>query len=343
MIDSLRGAVEADNGHFGGCRPVGRSGTEPQTAHRLPARGEIGGVDNLLHSVGIPLFGHQGAGAELFGSDSGDARQSVVFAAHCNESVGPGKLEQRRAARGRRHSRGYGHSVELLLGELCLDVEFTYTVDVVAEEIYAVRLLVAVAEDVDDRAAHGELTGLVDVVDFGEAVVAQAVDNFAEVVAFADGEAECVAVESVARGNALGQSLGTGDQSTQSAGLPPCVEGLGAENAGGLVGAAVFYIALISRREHSHGVFAQQARQVVIEIAGVVGIVADNNHRARFPVRQQSGNHHRRSRTAETAGIDDVGAFHSGAEGTAPRRSHEDTDEVSQSIAHFFTGFRMRS
>ena len=181
-------------------------------------------------------------------------------------------------------------AVESLFGKLGFDVERTYRVDFVAEEVDAVRQLVGVAEDVEYRAAHGEVAGFIDIIYLGEPVVAQPFLRLCQVNNAADADTEGVVGDGLARGGALGKRLGICDDEAQVAVVGDAAESLGAQNLRGRVDLTVFDVAFIARREYRDGLLADEAREVEIEISGIVGRIADDEHGHRPAF--HAGEHH---------------------------------------------------
>ena len=77
------------------------------------------------------------------------------------------------------------------------------------------------------------MAGLVDIVDLGEAVVAQPLLSFCEVDYAADADIESVVSDGLTGSGALGESLGIGDDKAQVAVVGDAPEGLCAQNLRG--------------------------------------------------------------------------------------------------------------
>ena len=67
----------------------------------------------------------------------------------------------------------YGYCIQHLLGQLRLNIEGAYGVNIIIEEVYAVRVLAAEGIDIDDGAANGKLPRFIDVIALHESQFAQ--------------------------------------------------------------------------------------------------------------------------------------------------------------------------
>ena len=286
MVESLRRAVESQRGpgRVGGEESVGAQrilgAAEIEARHGGEIRGELRGVDNPRQCLLVGGSGVCRRFRESLGGDGLHALQQMAGIAHRQERT-RGDETQHRDPHGvvatRGHVGGHCHALHLLFGELRLDVESSDGVHLVAEEVYAVRELVGIAEHVDDGASHGELPRLIDVVLAGETVVEHPFDEAVEAQLLPHGDLHGVVAHLLARRHPLGHGFGIGHHETERGVVVPVREGLGAEHLRGGILLAIFYVALIARGEEHHLPLAAEGAEVLIEITGIVGIVGDHS------------------------------------------------------------------
>ena len=182
-----------------------------------------------------------------------------------------------------RHGGQFGHNLYLLalvLGELCLHLEGADGVNLVAEEVKAEWILRTVGINVDDAAAHGKLSRLIHIVGLGEIELAQPLFQFHDVHLLSGLEHNGPFVEPGLRHHQFAQRLWTGHHiEIAFAVLRYLAQHLGAQYLVGCVALAVFHGASIGGRVEKHLADAEHLGQVVIEIAGFVGILQHKHHR----------------------------------------------------------------
>ena len=103
------------------------------------------------------------------------------------------------------------HMVATLLRQLVLYLESADRVDLVAKEVEAERELVAIGIDVEDRAAKGKLSWLVDVVHLAETKLTQRLTDSVHADGLLLFEGQSTGIELLARHHHLGKSLGVGN------------------------------------------------------------------------------------------------------------------------------------
>ena len=74
----------------------------------------------------------------------------------------------------------------------------------------------------------------------------------------------------------LGECFGIGDHALQFGVAVPLVKHFGAENFARRVYLPIFDVALVARRENQRGVFAIDLTDVVVDVAGFVEVVGDD-------------------------------------------------------------------
>src|SRR5690606_21806147 len=116
-------------------------------------------------------------------------------------------LVEREFARGQDADR-----VGLTGRELRLGIEDAQAVDAVVVEIHAYRLVAADRKDVEQRAAHGQLARLADLIDAEIAVVGEPAHRGVAVELLADGELERTCDDEAARRKAREQRAGFDDE-----------------------------------------------------------------------------------------------------------------------------------
>ena len=163
MIQSLGGTAEVKR-CLRGIRRGG--GGEFHAGESGESGGEFFGVNQLLHGLEIPFVGNHGRGGKALVGDRLHAGKHTAAVGDGNQRPFRHEVHQAlaRGAVGGDVGRN-GHGVNLLFGQLCLDVEGAYGVDFVAEEVDAVREFGGVTEDVEDRAADSEMPRFIDIVD----------------------------------------------------------------------------------------------------------------------------------------------------------------------------------
>ena len=129
---------------------------------------------------------------------------------------------------------------------MCLDVERAYRLYLVAEEVDAKRLFRAVTVDVEDRAAHGEVSRGIHIVYFLKTVCSKPFCRFGEVGGASRGEMQRMGVDGVARCYFLGECFGIGHHITQRAVGVPAVQYLRAHYLRRRVGLSVFDGSLVT-------------------------------------------------------------------------------------------------
>ncbi len=169
-------------------------------------------------------------------------------------------------------------TIEPTLRQLCLYIECANRINLVAEEVETVGQLVAVAVNVEYRAANGILAGLVYVVSLFEAVFFEPLLGLMHARTGVFAESDGVLLYVFARGNALCNRVGICDNEAHISGRDTC-EGLGAQYLVGRVDLSVFYVAFESRGQNSHVFLAENTAEVEVKISGVVEAVAYYNHR----------------------------------------------------------------
>ncbi len=85
-----------------------------------------------------------------------------------------------------------GHLLHLLYRELRLGAESAYGVYVVAEKVDAVGQLMAVAENVENRATEGKLSGFIHVVHLRERIISQPAHRFRQIGLTVKTQMECM-------------------------------------------------------------------------------------------------------------------------------------------------------
>ena len=205
----------------------------------------------------------------------------------------------------------FGQDVYLglaVLGQLVLDLKGTDGINLVAEEVDAVGILARVGIDVDDAAALGILTWLIDIVDHLEPQIAQTMGDIGDVDGLTRGEMDAVVVDVLLRRHHLGQSLWVGDhiEHVATAARAETAEHLGAQYLVGGIALAVAHGAPVARGEKEHALLAHNLSKIVVEIARLVGIGEDKDHGDGHSVGHR-GKEQRRGRRLCTLYIDMAG------------------------------------
>ena len=272
-------------------------------AHELPARNDLALAAHLalylvLLHLGGPLHAlHHSLRREAFlvGAVDGIARVHIIF--KYQHRVARQESQQRLLLLYAGH---LGHNADALLAvarQLVLDLEGTYGVDVVAKEVYAEGVFVAEGEHVEDAAAQGELSRLVDVVNLAEAELAQLLADVVNDHRLPLLQGQRALVQVLARHHHLGNGLGVGHD-VEARGIVRCVLGcqpaqcLRAQNFAGGIFLRILYGAAVARGEEEHLPVAHHLRQVVIEVASLVGILQHEEQRVPA-LRGQGAEQHR--------------------------------------------------
>ena len=104
----------------------------------------------------------------------------------------------------------------MLNGQLGLDVEGAYGVNLVVEEVYAERVVIAVGEDVDNATPDGILPRLIDIVLHAESESLQLFLKFCKRYLLALAEGDVAAVELLLADDQFGESSRVGDNLQRS-------------------------------------------------------------------------------------------------------------------------------
>ena len=208
MIQSLWRCVEYDAGvvvvrsRFLGSCPTNDS-------HSGKSGGEFLGTDHAAQAVGLTLAGYQRGFGVLFVGDSAYARGHVFRVLTEHGGVVGYDVEQTDSARCVGSVRAdHGSLGHLGIAKLRLDVESADGVDFVIEHIHAVGHVVAVTVDVQNAAAHGELSRLVDIIHLVESEIDQLLAQVAEQDLLTRFEPDCIIVKRLLVGHLFRQSLG---------------------------------------------------------------------------------------------------------------------------------------
>ena len=260
--------------------------------------GEHAGLGSQEVEQGRARAGHRGV--ELPAGEDGGfglpgprvrTRGARVFA--CRSSAGAGetgvdRFQQLGGDRcfGEREQKG---GLQLRAGALRVGIEASDGLDLVAEEVDANGPVVLGREDVEDAAAHGDLTGHLDNVDLGVAHGGEVVDQHVGQVLFAFAQVQREGGVVVAREEAHASGLHRRDDK-------PCLVGSKLPERGGSlllnlrVGRDVFKRQHIVRRQAQDFVAAERAGEVaggehvgVQELGGFV--VGDEDQRGRAACR----------------------------------------------------------
>ena len=183
----------------------------------------------------------------------------------------------------------FGHDVGRLpyfLRELALDVEGAYGVNLIAEEVDAEGQLAAVGVDIDDAASLCELSRFVDIVLLLHAPLPHLFHQFVGFHLVAHIEVYGLVLESFFRHHELAERLGArhDDESVGlgvAFGCGPCqpCQHLGAQYSVGRIALRILHRPAVGRRVEEHLVLPQYLEQVVVEIAGLLGILQHGEHR----------------------------------------------------------------
>ncbi len=234
-----------------------------------------------------------------------DARNEVVDEAEVvehgdgvrGEQVGEG---DQRVGRGLEFGHD-GHGRTDVARQLRLDVERAQRLYLVAEEVGPEREFRRVGVDVENAAADGKLTGLVDVVPAAEPERQQAFLESGEVGGVADGEADGPVVERAARGYPLGHGVGIGHHHPR---LPvgrtaQAAQHVGAQYFVGCIALGVFHRPPIGRREKEHLLLTEHLDGIVVKVTGGFGVVHHGQQQAAAHPAGQGRHHHRGRRAAK--------------------------------------------
>ena len=206
---------------------------------------------------------------------------------------------------------GDGDFIDTFFRELAIDLEGTERVDLVAEEVDAERIFAREAEDIDDGATDGKLTWLIDIIDALEMFGIEGVDEVLAVDVLTCLDMDELLLDIVGLCHFLGKSLGIGNDDERSLRVGVLLEvvdsshGLGAQDLVGRVDLSVLDRALVARREERHAVVARDLAEVVIEVAGSVGIVEDEEIESADGILEW-GEEGGARRASETLELDDV-------------------------------------
>ena len=221
----------------------------------------------------------------------GDAFADPLDVLTGDDGIGRQELDERDAAHlVLAEAGGDGDLGKGFLGELRIDLEGAQRLDLVAEEVDAVGVFGGIAEDVEDGAAHGILTGFIDVIDALEASVKEHFGHelLIDLLLLVQGEDGVVHFRVL--GHLFGESLGIGHHQEGIGrgtfgrrvvvALDDGLDGrerLGAQDLVGRVDLSVLDAALVAAGEERHGVLAADLTQVVVEVAGLLLVVEDED------------------------------------------------------------------
>ena len=180
-----------------------------------------------------------------------------------------------------RHRRQLRHDlypVATFLRQLILHLEGTDGVDVIAEEVNAERIFATVGIDVEDGAAQGKLTRFVDIVHLAETELAQCFLNRRHGDGLVFLQDEGTRIEILFRHHQLCQCFRISHNIAERGLLCKPRKNFGAENLIGGIALGILDGPTITAGEEQHIPVAQQLRQVVIEIARLLGILKDKKH-----------------------------------------------------------------
>ena len=335
VVEGLGRGVELQDGvgsRSGGGKP------ELEDAEAFEPAGEILRIHHLKHGVGIPFLGDGGRFGILLGGDVAHRGRKGRRVGHDARSVVADKLQQRHSVLPAALGGGgghYGDFAESLLGKLRLYVERAYGVYLVVEEVEAVGKLVGVGEDVEDRSAAGELPRLVDIVDMLESQLLQAILHLGDVALPGCGEPQGILLEIRLHGHPLGERVGIGHYPAYAP-APPAVDGFGAEDLLGRVDTPVFDVAFVAARK-KRNLASGHPREVVVEIAGRVGVVGHYYHgmlRVGYLSEQHGG---RRAPQAAQRHAARLPVAYEFLKGLQPRRSGEERGGFAE--GHHFLRF----
>ena len=254
-----------------------------------------------------------------------DGLASVVVVAEHEDGIVGQEGEQRRFLLCHAHLRHDGGLLATLLRQLILHLEGADGVDVVAEEVDAERILVAEAEYVEDAAAQGKLSGLVNVVYLAETQLTQFLQHLLHIYCLSLSQRQRVVVKLLARHHHLGQGFrerynveptpipspreGGGNVTLQRLSRGKSIfqtplpwggvggglqlrQHLCAQDFVGRVFLSVFHGPLVAGGEEQHVAVAHLLRQVVVKIACLLSVLQDEEKD--FLELQRSEDHRRR-------------------------------------------------
>ena len=139
---------------------------------------------------------------------------------------------------------------------------------------------------------------LVDIVLLDKTIVAQPLLGCRHVGFPAFTQGNCMLLERLPGSHLFGQGFRICHHDSEAGVGMPTAQCVVSQYAVGRVFLPIFDVAFKSRREHCHSPLAEKARQVLIEIAGIVERIAHGKHRAfAFGNRRQQ---HRRRRTGQS-------------------------------------------
>ena len=294
VIDALRRAVERQSG-IAFCGTLAM--TELHAAALAQGIAEQAVIDHLVQRMGIAFFGNERAGGDGLLGDGLHALLQPVHIVANEQRVGAGKFEERGSRLGRAAIVQYVDAVELLLRELGLDIEGADAVDLVTEEVDAVRQFVTEREHIQDGAAQGKLPRLIHIIHLAETEVAQAAASVGEVECGVHLDVDGGLIHHLAGAHLLGKRLGESHYTVQFALRVPLAEHLGAQYLVGRVNLPVLDVALVARGEDEHLLVAHNLAQVVIDVARLVEVVGDDE--VRVLLTGQLCKEHRRRRASE--------------------------------------------
>ena len=202
------------------------------------------------------------------------------------------------------------HAVSAVARQLRAHVEGAYGVHIVAEKVYTERIFAAERIDIKYAAAHGKLARLIHVVGFLEVQTAQRAAHLGHVHGLPLAQLQRATVEPLARNHQFGHSLRISHhiERPRRSSLSPALctklcaqptQRLGAKYLVGGVALGILHRTAIGRGEKQHIGETQNLGQIVIEIAGFVGILQYEQRCLRAPCRQ-SGERHRCGRGHKT-------------------------------------------
>ena len=186
------------------------------------------------------------------------------------------------------HFRKIRHNFRCLttfFRELVLHLESTNRINLVTKKVDAERQFTRKRINVENRATHGKLPWLIDVIDLLETQFAQLMFQFHDVGILPRFEFHDALVHRIFRHDQLGQCFGISNYQQTFVSAKPC-DDLRPQNFVGGVALSVFRSTTIRRREKQHVgarglLLHENLRQVVKKIACLVVIRQNEEHR--FP------------------------------------------------------------
>ena len=172
--------------------------------------------------------------------------------------------------------RHNGNALLLLLRELCIHLESTDTVYLIAKKVDAVGIFGCIGEHIDNATTQGILPRLIDIVHPLEAEVRQDIHNSIDFRMSTHFQFQCTAGEFTARHDFLCHRFGT-SHDTHVVSLLNAAQHLGTENLVSGVFLSVLNGPTIRRRKEQDIFLAIDLRQVVVEIARLFHVVQDKD------------------------------------------------------------------